>query len=316
MTALHARRHGRRRGPRRDGLGPRRRRRRGDGRNRADAGTSSAVGSAASRPRPRHDVQPTPPVAIIGAGPAGLMLAHLLPRARDGIIVLEYRSAPTSSTGSGPACWNTARSICSWRWRGRPPAAPGSRARRHRDPASRASATASPADLTGRSIVVYGQQEVVKDLIRARLAADRPCCSRPSHARSRPARRPTIHFQADGKPTRSNATSSLAATGSGACRARAIPTGAAGVRNGVSVCLARHSGANATAQRGADLRTTIARVRPASMRSPTISRLYLQCAPDEQVDAWPDVRIWNELRARLGPRRPPAWRKVRSWKRA
>jgi len=37
-----------------------------------------------------------------------------------------------------------------------------------------------------------------------------------------------------------------------------------------------------------------------SMRSTTRSRLYLQCAPDENLDEWPDERIWDELRLRLG----------------
>jgi p-hydroxybenzoate 3-monooxygenase len=36
------------------------------------------------------------------------------------------------------------------------------------------------------------------------------------------------------------------------------------------------------------------------MRSPTVTRLYLQCAIDESLDAWPDARIWSELRMRLG----------------
>jgi p-hydroxybenzoate 3-monooxygenase len=36
-----------------------------------------------------------------------------------------------------------------------------------------------------------------------------------------------------------------------------------------------------------------------SMRSPTISRLYLQCAPDEELSKWPDERIWQELHTRL-----------------
>jgi p-hydroxybenzoate 3-monooxygenase len=36
-----------------------------------------------------------------------------------------------------------------------------------------------------------------------------------------------------------------------------------------------------------------------SMRTPSISRLYLQCAPDEQLEAWPDERIWEELQLRL-----------------
>jgi p-hydroxybenzoate 3-monooxygenase len=35
------------------------------------------------------------------------------------------------------------------------------------------------------------------------------------------------------------------------------------------------------------------------MRSPELSRLYVQCAPDDQIDQWPDERIWRELRDRL-----------------
>jgi p-hydroxybenzoate 3-monooxygenase len=36
------------------------------------------------------------------------------------------------------------------------------------------------------------------------------------------------------------------------------------------------------------------------MRSPTVSRLYLQCLPDADLNEWPDERVWNELQARLG----------------
>jgi p-hydroxybenzoate 3-monooxygenase len=39
-----------------------------------------------------------------------------------------------------------------------------------------------------------------------------------------------------------------------------------------------------------------------SMRSPTVTRLYLQCAPDENLNDWPDDRIWQELRTRLSTR--------------
>ncbi|MEL0022553.1 MAG: FAD-dependent monooxygenase, partial [Rickettsiales bacterium] len=38
-----------------------------------------------------------------------------------------------------------------------------------------------------------------------------------------------------------------------------------------------------------------------SMRPPTRSRLYLQCAPDTELSAWTDERVWDELRHRLGP---------------
>src|SRR4029453_5583056 len=41
-----------------------------------------------------------------------------------------------------------------------------------------------------------------------------------------------------------------------------------------------------------------------SMRSPQLTRLYLQCRPDEPLDDWPDERIWEELRTRLGL---PGW---------
>jgi p-hydroxybenzoate 3-monooxygenase len=40
----------------------------------------------------------------------------------------------------------------------------------------------------------------------------------------------------------------------------------------------------------------------ATMRSATVSRLYLQCAPEEDLSQWSDGRIWSELRARLGAR--------------
>ena len=36
-----------------------------------------------------------------------------------------------------------------------------------------------------------------------------------------------------------------------------------------------------------------------SMRSPSVTRSYLQCSPDEDLDDWPDERIWEELNARF-----------------
>ena len=41
-----------------------------------------------------------------------------------------------------------------------------------------------------------------------------------------------------------------------------------------------------------------------SLRSPTLTRLYLQVGPDEQIDDWPDDRIWQELQIRLAS---PGW---------
>jgi p-hydroxybenzoate 3-monooxygenase len=39
-----------------------------------------------------------------------------------------------------------------------------------------------------------------------------------------------------------------------------------------------------------------------SMRSPTLSRLYVQCAPDDDLSDWPDDRVWEELQARTALR--------------
>ena len=41
-----------------------------------------------------------------------------------------------------------------------------------------------------------------------------------------------------------------------------------------------------------------------SMRTPTISRLYLQCKPEEDINEWPDARIWQELKLRLASSDP------------
>jgi p-hydroxybenzoate 3-monooxygenase len=43
-----------------------------------------------------------------------------------------------------------------------------------------------------------------------------------------------------------------------------------------------------------------------TMRSPTLARLYVQCPPDDDIENWPDARIWQELHARLGGTRPLA----------
>src|SRR4029450_6086769 len=48
-----------------------------------------------------------------------------------------------------------------------------------------------------------------------------------------------------------------------------------------------------------------------SLRSPSISRLYLQVEPDTDVADWPDERVWHELRLRLGQGRAPPRRRSR-----
>ena len=164
-------------------------------------------------------------VGIVGAGPAGLLLSHLLhlrastrscwkpstasyveQRVRAG--VLEQRHASSCSRG-----------------RRRRAARPrGAAAPRHRAAVRRRAATASTSRRsTGRSITVYGQQEVVKDLIAARLAAggDDPCSRSPTwRLHDLDTDRPRRFVPPRRASGRSTATSSPAATASTACAGR------------------------------------------------------------------------------------------------
>src|SRR6185437_11648628 len=158
----------------------------------------------------------------------------------------------------------------------------------------------------GRAIVIYGQTEVVKDLIGARLEADLPLMFEVDdvsvHHVDGP--KPSIHFSWDGEELELDCDVIAGCDGfHGVCRpaieqvltttSRDYPFGWLGILAEVAPStdelVYAHSG------RGFAL---------LSLRSPTLSRLYLQCAPDEDLAAWPDERIWAELQQRLGV---PAW---------
>ena len=158
-------------------------------------------------------------------------------------------------------------------------------------------------ELIGKSIVVYGQTEVVKDLIEARLESGRP-----------------LHFEV--------ADVSLHDLDGDRPRIRYVHEGAEHVLecDVVAGCDGFHGVSRPSIPAGVLREHTreypygwlgiLAAVAPShdeliyahteqgfallSMRSPELSRLYLQCAPDEDLDEWPDERIWEELQARLG----------------
>jgi p-hydroxybenzoate 3-monooxygenase len=244
-------------------------------------------------------------VAIVGAGPAGLMLSHLLARSGIETVVLESRSreyvemrvrAGVLEQGSVDLLVQTGA---------------GERLQRegmvHQGIELRFEGQAHRVPLTelsgGRSIVVYGQQEVVKDLIRLRLASGGQILfeAEAQTVEGLESDRPTVHFKHDGLTDSVECDYVAGCDGFwGICR-EAIPAGA----------LAVYEKEYPFAWLG-----ILAEMRPASeeliyayhdelgfalhsMRSPTISRLYLQCRPDEPLDEWPDARIWSELRTRL-----------------
>jgi p-hydroxybenzoate 3-monooxygenase len=154
----------------------------------------------------------------------------------------------------------------------------------------------------GRTISVYGQQEVVKDLIAARLATGEPLLFEVEDVRVGDLHgdHPTVSYVHGGSEHRLHCHAVAGCDGfHGLCRP-SIPAGARteyarehpfawlGVLAAVApsteeVIYSRH-------ERGFALH---------SMRSPRVSRLYLQVDPAENLDAWPDDRIWAELQTRL-----------------
>jgi len=159
------------------------------------------------------------------------------------------------------------------------------------------------ASLTGgRRITVYGQQEVVKDLIAARLKTGRPLHFEVDDVEISEVDSdfPLIRFGHDDDEIELRCDFIAGCDGfHGVCR-DSIPAGvltafereypfawlgilAAAAPSNEELIYAHH-------ERGFALH---------SMRSPEVTRLYLQVRPDENLDEWPDDRIWEELRLRL-----------------
>ena len=242
-------------------------------------------------------------VGIVGAGPAGLLLGHLLhiegidsviveDRSRDYVIervragVLEQGTVDLLAEaglanrlrreglrhGGIHICFN---------------------GRRHR---------IDFEELTGgRTITVYGQNELVKDLIGARTASGRPLHFDVEDVRIADfGSLPRISYRRGGEECEIACDFITGCDGSrGICRP-SIPAGEVRVYEreypfGWLGILAQAAPSSeelvyALHERGFAL---------FSMRSPAVTRLYLQCAPEEDLGGWPDHRIWGELAARL-----------------
>ena len=155
----------------------------------------------------------------------------------------------------------------------------------------------------GRRITVYGQQEVVKDLIAARLDTGRPLLFEVEgvSVHDLESESPLIRFRDGGDEVELRCDFIAGCDGfHGVCR-DSIPVGVLTAFERVYPfawlgILADAPPSNeeliyAFHERGFALH---------SMRSPTITRLYLQVRPDEDLAEWPDDRIWDELERRLG----------------
>ncbi|HET8607648.1 MAG TPA: 4-hydroxybenzoate 3-monooxygenase [Gaiellaceae bacterium] len=242
-------------------------------------------------------------VGIVGAGPAGLVLARLLERAGIESVVLESRSRDhvEQRVRAGVLEHGTVQLLDEL----------GVAERLHREGLlhhgiwlrfEEANHYVPMTELTGRSITVYGQQEVVKDLIAARLEAGLPLLfEAEATAVEGIDERPRVRFRVDGTDEELECDVVAGCDGSHGVSRAAIPAGvlAEHVRDypfGWLGILAQVAPASeeliyAWNERGFALH---------SMRTPELSRLYVQCRPDEDLAGWPDERIWSELQLRLG----------------
>jgi p-hydroxybenzoate 3-monooxygenase len=243
-------------------------------------------------------------VGIIGAGPAGLMLSHLLHLEGIESIVLENRSrAYIESRIRAGLIEQWARDLL---------IETGLGERLQREGLSHngihfcfggALHYIDFRALVGKGVTIYGQQEVVKDIVARRLADGGQILFEVDDVSVHDFETgiPKIRFCAAAGMQQIDCDFIGGCDGfHGICRPsiradeisiydREYPFGWVGILSESpppddELIYAYHD-------RGFALYT---------MRSPTLARLYVQCAPDDDVENWPDERVWQELHARLG----------------
>ncbi len=242
-------------------------------------------------------------VAIIGAGPAGLTLAHLLHLQGIDSVVIEARSRSyvEQRVRAGVLEQPTAdllHEVGLGERLAREGLAHHGTTLRFRHRSHRIDFTG----LTGSAITVYGQQEVVKDLISVRAAAGLPLLFEAAAVGIEDADtdRPRVRFSHAGAAEVIEADVVAGCDGFHGVSRPSVPEG----------LLTTYDRVYPFAWLG-----ILARTHPSSeelvyanhedgfalhsMRSPEVTRQYLQVEVDEDVARWPDERIWAELRRRL-----------------
>jgi p-hydroxybenzoate 3-monooxygenase len=250
-------------------------------------------------------VEPTrTQVGIVGAGPAGLVLGHLLHLQGIDSVILEDRSREyvEGRVRGGVLEQGTVDLLVDM--------GVAERLEReglvHRGVELRYEGEGHriPFDeLTGgRGITIYGQQEVVKDLIAARLASGAPILFDVADVRpiGIDSDSPSLRYRHAGQERELRCAIVAGCDGfHGVCR-DAVPEGVLTIRERVYPF--GWLGILAEVEPSSDELIYCHHDRGFalhSMRSPHLTRLYLQCEPDEDIDRWPDSRIWEELHTRF-----------------
>ena len=242
-------------------------------------------------------------IGIVGAGPAGLVLSHLLHLQKIESVVLEARSRKyiEERIRAGVLEQGTVDLLVE--------TGVGARLKReglvHHGIELRFNRRGHRIDLYelsgGKAITVYAQQEVIKDLVAARLEAGGQIIFEVNdvsvHGFDGP--KPSIHFRRNGQAEELHCDFIAGCDGfHGVCRpsipASAItdfdyvyPFGWLGIL--AQAPPSSHELIYCQHERGFAL---------FSMRTPEVSRLYIQVPNDEDIKSWPDDRIWSELQLR------------------
>ena len=242
-------------------------------------------------------------VAIIGAGPAGLLLGQILHRNGIDNVILERHTAEhvLSRIRAGVIEQVTVDLIDE----------AGVGARMHREGLVHDGTQICVEDmrhridfkeLTGKAVLVYGQTEIIKDLMDGRAAAGTPTvyAAYDVSLHDFHSDKPRVRYRANGKTDEISCDFIAGCDGFHGVSRKSVPPGAIKTYERVypfgwlgllcdtppvseELIYVRH-------QLGFAL---------CSMRSPTRSRYYLQCSLADDVEAWPDERFWDELRLRL-----------------
>jgi p-hydroxybenzoate 3-monooxygenase len=242
-------------------------------------------------------------VAIIGAGPAGLLLGQLLHKHGIDNIILERQTADyvRGRVRAGVIEQVTMDLLDQ----------AGVGARMHQDGLVHEGVQIcvngerhriSFKEMTGKAVMVYGQTEITRDLMAGRATVGAPTVysAHDVALHDIAGAAPRVTYRAEGKTheitcdfiagcdgfhgvSRQSVPASTIAT-----HERVYPLGWLGVLTDTppvseELIYVRHPEGFALC----------------SMRSPTRSRYYIQCSLAEDVDAWPDERFWSALRPRL-----------------
>ena len=244
-------------------------------------------------------------VVIIGAGPSGLMLGHLLRQSGiDAVIIERQTREHVEGRIRAGVLEDTTTNILDQL---------GINTRLHAEGLPHGGVCLADGErlihidikkLTGKPVMVYGQTEVTKDLIDAAPERGLEILWEVEQVNLQDVESdaPYVSFTRDGNEERIDARFIAGCDGYHGPSRKAIPAsvgrefervypfGWLGILSDVPPCHEELIYANH--ERGFAL---------ASMRSLTRSRYYIQVSLDEKIEDWPDDRLWDELEIRLGP---------------